>query len=601
MSVQTAEQHRVAFLGSPDDLRAPERQGLWRDRVFCIAPFHDQNDEWEDPATRDAKRARYVQSAMHEQSMGRRSDPMQEMALPDDAGALACRDEGTRAEWDALNQYHKLFRPASICADLIPPVSAETQRLLLRPAQSGPSHVEAQALARPRRDAGGGVASLDDLDRTQRSFAQHLLAWAGAYRSQAELFDSNLPSLAGSGGEAVAELREPVLLLGTAGTGKTTTLQAANAVLEDMDFAGRIVRVAYTGVAASNMGSGSRTIMSLLRLSSRNAFFGLRTACSLERRRHDAAGRRAWAHGRAGNQRAVHGKYHPLYCSQRECRCGTRLPFGSVKVVLGGDFGQLPPVAVVPEKTLLNAKAVQQGQNKQEVNLGLRLFMSIRKVFRLRRIHRQVGQSTYKESLLRIRDAAHTKEDVALWQASPSCTLTVKERLEFEKNRVHMFCENRRAGMFNGQRLGEHVSERQNAHVLRIWSVESSHMAERHKCEHYGQLQSVVHLAEGAQVMLLLNVRSSWDLVNGLRGTVVAVVFADPSTASGSVNAAEVGGVSASSVDYVVVDFPGYSGPEMVPGPCCARQPSTTTSTPAPAVCSFPSLWRTAPRYGKAQ
>lgn len=39
-------------------------------------------------------------------------------------------------------------------------------------------------------------------------------------------------------------------------------------------FAGRIVRVAYTGGAASNMGSGSRTIVSLLRLGSRNAFFG---------------------------------------------------------------------------------------------------------------------------------------------------------------------------------------------------------------------------------------------------------------------------------------------------------------------------------------
>ena len=171
--------------------------------------------------------------------------------------------------------------------------------------------------------------------------------------------------------------------------------------------------------------------------------------------------------------------------------------------------------------------------------------------------------------------------------------------------------------MFNGQRLGEHVSERQNVHVLRIWSVESSHMAERHKCEHYGQLRRVIHLAEGAQVMLLLNVRTSWDLVNGLRGTVVAVVFAGaPSAASsslggsagatrGSVNAAEVGGVSASSVDYVVVDFPGYSGPEMVLGTrlgsCCARKPSTTTSTLASAVCSFPSLWRTASRCTRAR
>jgi hypothetical protein len=59
---------------------------------------------------------------------------------------------------------------------------------------------------------------------------------------------------------------EPVLLLGTAGTGKTTTVQAATAVLESLGLAGRIVRAAYTGVAASNLGAGGRTLVSLFRL-----------------------------------------------------------------------------------------------------------------------------------------------------------------------------------------------------------------------------------------------------------------------------------------------------------------------------------------------
>jgi ABC-type cobalamin/Fe3+-siderophores transport system ATPase subunit len=54
-----------------------------------------------------------------------------------------------------------------------------------------------------------------------------------------------------------------VLLLGTAGTGKTTTLQAANRILESSGLAGRIVRAAYTGVASSNMGTAGGVLQPL--------------------------------------------------------------------------------------------------------------------------------------------------------------------------------------------------------------------------------------------------------------------------------------------------------------------------------------------------
>ena len=38
--------------------------------------------------------------------------------------------------------------------------------------------------------------------------------------------------------------------------------------------------------------------------------------------------------------------YHPSCCDRSSpCRCGARLPFGGVKVVLADGFGQLPPVA----------------------------------------------------------------------------------------------------------------------------------------------------------------------------------------------------------------------------------------------------------------
>ena len=84
--------------------------------------------------------------------------------------------------------------------------------------------------------------------------------------------------------------------------------------------------------------------------------------------------------------------YHPKHCLKKShCVCGARLPFGGVKVILAGDFGQLPPVAVLPDRTLLNAQPRTAGYDRQDANLGLRLFQGIRFVFRLRRIHRQVG------------------------------------------------------------------------------------------------------------------------------------------------------------------------------------------------------------------
>ena len=97
------------------------------------------------------------------------------------------------------------------------------------------------------------------LDPTQASFVQHMSTWKDAYKSDAVAFKANLPMPQKS--DDPQHLTEPVLLLGTAGTGKTTTLQAANRLLETHGLKGRIVRCAYTGVAASNMGMGGRTLV----------------------------------------------------------------------------------------------------------------------------------------------------------------------------------------------------------------------------------------------------------------------------------------------------------------------------------------------------
>ena len=166
----------------------------------------------------------------------------------------------------------------AISTDLTGCVLSETHIRTLKATQGGLSHEDAVACVtnQPNQSSTVGAAvtllsgsqakdgSSPKMDPTQQSFVDHMCAWADAYRSLAEACKNNLPLPAERSG--AWHLQEPVLLLGTAGTGKTTTLQAANKELEQRGFAGRIMRAAYTGMAASNMGSGARTIVSLFRL-----------------------------------------------------------------------------------------------------------------------------------------------------------------------------------------------------------------------------------------------------------------------------------------------------------------------------------------------
>ena len=527
-------------------------------------------------------------------------------------------------------------------------------------------------------DSTNAVRAGPKADPTQQSFVDHMCAWADAYLSLPDVCNNNLPLPAEKGG--AWQLQDSVLLLGTAGTGKTTTVQAANKELEDRGLKGRIVRAAYTGVAASNMGSGARTIMSLFRLKTGRGFGPLQPLGPEEMQSMATLGDLAvleideasmiekvvLARIHLRLQRWRFTCYHPKHCYRSEpCRCGARLPFGGVKVLLAGDFGQLPPVAVKDDRTLLHGTGCT-GTDSTEVNLGSRLFRNVNNVFRLRRIHRQAGASQYKESLLRLRDAAHTKEDVALWKShdltSPECTLSAEEIRVFQRDRVHLFCEKQRTGAFNGRRLGEDGTAVRSGGILRVWSVESSPLVERYSCDSFGGLRRVLHFSMGAPVMLISNLRTVWNLVNGLRGRIVGVVweeeeeetkatetglvfsdgpapstghvfsdgpadstghvfsdgpapstghvfsdgpaastghvFSDgPAAATGHVfsdgpaastghvfsdcpaatsghvskkqrkrNAAEVGGVQASALKYLIIDFPGYVGPCMLEG-----------------------------------
>ena len=418
------------------DLTSNVKEGQWRNAIYCPHPWRQDDEELEDPRERAAKRARYVAGATQEQSMGRPGyNPLHEAPVPLDVDALLCVDKETRCEWDALNPFVSTLNNNAVSADLTAAVLPETHVRTLRGGQGGLSHDEASALvAAPPASGAASVAapvSGPRMDPTQQSFVDHMCAWRDAYLSDPAVCSSNLPLSLEKDGPW--QLCGPVLLLGTAGTGKTTTVQAANQELEAHGLEGRIVRAACTGVAASNMGSGARTIVSLFRLKISRLGSGpleplseeemesmateLGNMAVLEIDELSMIEKLVLAQVHLRLQQWRFDCYHPQCCDRSSpCRCGARLPFGGIKVILAGDFGQLPPVAVKDEKTLLHGSVQATGRDSMEVNLGSRLFRAITNVFRLRRIHRQAGASQFKESLLRLRDAAHTKEDVALWK-----------------------------------------------------------------------------------------------------------------------------------------------------------------------------------------
>ena len=543
----------------PKGPHAEQKTGAWRQPVTAPCPYKPTAEDAED--AQDAARQRaFVRSATHEQSMGAGAIPELEVPLPEDDDALECPDKATKAEWDALCmvedcvQREGFGNPEELTVPDNEEAKASERLRWVKPEREGGSTAEQyeEALRNfPNPRKADAPVPLESLDPTQRAFADLVLSWAAEVQ--------------GRGRYARRQPEFCAVLLGTAGTGKTTTLQAVLERLRQTSL-GKVLVAAYTGVASSNVGGGARTLHDLFQLSKVNAASGELKPLDgedMEKLAKDLEGLRLLVIDE------VSMVSRPMLADVdtrlQEWRAFTKHPakkdaFGGVGVILAGDFGQLPPTKA--EHLSLLCPHELKGQ----AALGKRLFERFTTVVRLRRIHRQAGASRYKESLIRLRDGAMTKEDWRLWLehdlADDDCKLTREQRQFFEQGRVtHLFAENAGAGERNGLMSSRAIPlPPGRLRILRVASRDNTAAASRQTCDMYGGLRRVVHLVEGAPAMIICNLRTPAGLVNGATGTVVGAVLRRDAEDRDLREA-----VSAADVEYVVHDVPKYSGPVIYP------------------------------------
>ena len=259
---------------APSD-HASQKEGKWREKVVIPGSYATtaEDEDMQDDLRREKK---YVRSAAFEHAMGRGGVPEEEVRTPVDEGALDCPDNVTKAEWDAVWPFQDYVSPVPILAEPegLDVIREGDERMLwaLPEREGGVSErafselVQAQAGAQPEEPA----TSLDALDPTQRAFADMAIDWyAGRNAGTAAAATAEKDS--GSCSEPRSYFR--AILLGTAGTGKTTCLKA---ILRELQARGlqKFAVAAYTGVAANNIGCGARTLTDLFRLSRINEASG---------------------------------------------------------------------------------------------------------------------------------------------------------------------------------------------------------------------------------------------------------------------------------------------------------------------------------------
>ena len=418
------------------------------------------------------------------------------------------------------------------------------------------------APARVDRDALARDYSLEALDPTQRAFANRVLKWVS------EVVEIYKKVSATGKPQRVPLLR--TWLCGSAGSGKSTTLKAivqhARVIFEDEGLADEttISLIAYTGVAAFNMGFGAKTACSALQVFPNAAWKNELTGAAYRKLERDFGnvvllipdevsfiGRAFLARMHHRLQQAKRRFFAEAGIDANNCT------LGDVSIILVGDFGQLEPI---DDWSMCDTEARYKDQPKRllhlwrHANQGEELVKEIKEAIMLKNIHRSKDDLWWTESCLRLRDFTCTMYDDYNWWREHDLDrghFNKEQKKYFEDHAVWLGGRCEDVGVRNGRKLAR-MAEDNKEIVHQIHARHSIKSAKKHSSNAFGGLRPVVNAVRGCKMVLTRNVAYLYGLANGTRGQLVGVVYA-ADAAQGAFPEA------------LVLDVPDYTGPVFYP------------------------------------
>ena len=217
---------------------------------------------------------------------------------------------------------------------------------------------------------------------------------------------------------------------------------------------------------------------------------------------------------------------------------------GGKSVILVGDPAQLPPVG---DKCLYHSHP--SSDVGQEGHFVYKMFD---KVVLLRQNHRVTGctsqQDTFKDLLARLRNGKSTVEDWhLLLTRQPSDVQNIDDFTEA----IRLFYSNEQVNDYNRTKLLQVKKP-----IATIHALHSHKSASSLSSDEFSGLEPTVSIANGAKVMLTMNLCTEVGLCNGATGTVVHIIFQNPMQGPPDLPVA------------VIVHFKDYTGPSFLQPGC---------------------------------